>query len=310
MDPLDTNSLQDVIRCHMCDSPVPPLYCDICQFNLCKNCAGEHLVDESKFHLVVLIKHRKPNYTYSYPKCAEHTTKLCELHWEQCNIPVCVQCVSSKKHKAHDVEDILKFMERKNKALKADLEELGKIIYPKYQQIVSNFSVQRADLNRHIEKLRSCLDKRGQDWHREIDNIVRKLKSDIQEMESEQLSVLKKQEDEIKQSVLETTQIIFKMKKILDSNDVYLLSEYKSRNVEFRKLPPKLIVSLPTFTPRRINTEKLSKQFGSLSAPSFSKKANFSSLNITLFHDLLEQDDSFESTVQDETYEGKDSDFF
>lgn len=49
MDPLDTNSLQDVIRCHMCDSPVPPLYCDICQFNLCKNCAGEHLVDQISF---------------------------------------------------------------------------------------------------------------------------------------------------------------------------------------------------------------------------------------------------------------------
>lgn len=73
-------------------------------------------------------------------------------------------------------------------------------------------------------------------------------------MESEHLSVLKKQEDEIKQSVLEITQSICKMKKILDSNDVYLLSEYKSRNVEYRKL----IVYLPTFTSRRINTETLS----------------------------------------------------
>lgn len=93
-------------------------------------------------------------------------------------------------------------MDGKHKALKADLEELRKIIYPKYQQIVSNFPVQRADLNRHIEKLRSVLDKRGQDWHREIVNIIRKLKFDIQEMESEHSSVLTKQENEIKQSVL------------------------------------------------------------------------------------------------------------
>lgn len=40
------------------------------------------------------------------------------------------------------------------------------------------------------------------------------------------------------------------------------------------------------------------------------KNPNFSSLNITLFHDSLKQGDSFESTVQDKTYEGKDSDFF
>eukprot|EP00105_Crassostrea_gigas_P010102 XP_011425264.1 PREDICTED: E3 ubiquitin-protein ligase TRIM63-like [Crassostrea gigas] len=260
MDP--RNSAQDVIRCDLCEIPLPPLYCAICHINLCKVCVGEHLLDESKLHIVVPFKHRQS--TPSYPKCQEHTTKLCELHCEQCGIPVCVQCVSSKKHKAHDVEDILSYLEGRNKALQADLEELGKLIYPKYQEIASSFPAQRVDLQRNTEELISAVNKRGDDWHREIDNIIRKLKSDIKETESEHLAFLKKQEYEINQTILEITHNIGELKELLDSNDIYLLSTYKSKNAELSKLPPKFIFTFPCFSSQRIDTEQLLRQFGSL----------------------------------------------
>lgn len=173
---------------------------------------------------------------------------------------------TSKKHAAHGVVDILDFIEKKNKTLQADIEELGKIIYPKYQEIASSFSVQKDDLNGNTEKLISAITKRGEDWHREIDNIIRKLKSDIEKTESENVSVIKKQEVKINNSLSEITHSINELKKLLDSNDANLLSTYKSRNAEFRRLPPKLVITLPHFSPQRIDTDQLFQQFGSLTA--------------------------------------------
>lgn len=259
-------TLQDVVLCKLCEEPVPPLYCEVCQINLCKACAGEHLLDGSKFHIVVPIKHRKSSPKISYPECQIHTTKLCELHCEKCDIPMCVQCVSSNKHKAHDVVDVLSYLNSKNKALQADLEELGNFIHPKYQEIASSFPVQKAALKRNAGELISAINERGEDWHREIDNIVRKLKSDIKESECKHLAFLKEQEVGINHNISEIKQIIVGLKKKLDSNDGCLISKYKSRNAEFRKLPPKLIISLPSFTYQRIITKKLIEQFGSLSA--------------------------------------------
>lgn len=156
-----------------------------------------------------------------------------------------------------------KFFERKSKALRADLEELGKLIYPYYQEIASSFLVQRVNLKRNSEKLISAINDRGEDWRREID-IIKKLKSGTEITESEHMDFLQKQEDEINRSISEMSQTIGELKKLKDSNDVSLLCKYKSRNAEFREMPPKFVVTLPSFSFPKTDTKQLTQLTGFL----------------------------------------------
>uniref|UniRef100_A0A8W8LKP5 B box-type domain-containing protein n=2 Tax=Magallana gigas TaxID=29159 RepID=A0A8W8LKP5_MAGGI len=256
-------SLQDVLRCHLCETPAPPMYCAICDKYLCKACEKDHLSDLSKKHKVLPFKKRK-----YIPKCQKHSSKICEHYCEQCHLPVCAKCASSEEHTDHQFIEIIKVMDNKKEIIQKNLQELEKTIYLKYQEIASIITDQKSTLNENSQKLTTEIDKHGEDLHREINNIIRNMKSNMEEMDTEHLAVLDKQEDEIKHTISEITQTITELKTLLDSNDVSRVSAYKSRNDEFRRLPPKLTVSLPSFTPQKINKEQLYQQFGSLSASS------------------------------------------
>ncbi|XP_062592014.1 uncharacterized protein LOC134253507 [Saccostrea cucullata] len=264
MDPLDR--AQVLLLCDLCQTAALQSHCELCQINLCKACVGEHLSDSSKRHKVVPYKHRKSTPNVNYPKCPYHTQKHCELYCEKCDIPLCSTCISSDKHHGHTFTDILQKPSFVQEILNKDLKELENRIHPTYEEIASDLNSEKFNLEKHYEKLTTAVTKQGEDWRREIYIIVNKKKSEIDEMKTKHLAALNKQEKEIKKITYDVKQCIYDLKKLIHSNDVSLASTYKTRNAEFRSLPPKIKVSTPSFSPHPINTEKLHQMFGSLSA--------------------------------------------
>lgn len=73
------------------------------------------------------------------------------------------------------------------------------------------------------------------------------------------------------------------LKKLLDNNDVYTVCSYKSKNTEPRRLPTKVILTIPTFSMQMIDTERLHKKFGVLSEFSIEKDSKTESIELQSF---------------------------
>ncbi|XP_048743821.2 chromosome alignment-maintaining phosphoprotein 1-like [Ostrea edulis] len=256
-------SAQDVLLCDLCETFPLQSHCEFCQINLCTNCVGKHLLDASRKHRVIPFR-EKCFTTKVYPKCPKHADKHCELYCEDCDVPVCSTCVSDK-HRGHILCNVLKKLGSKAQSLQKDLEELKTRIYPRYEKMASDVQTEKAGLETNYEKLTTAADQQGEILHREITAIVNQRKSDIAGMKTKHMAALNKNTDEITHSITELKQIIVNLKAILESNDISLISTYKSRNNEFRRLPPKVRVSLPSFSPQKINTDQLREMFGSVS---------------------------------------------
>lgn len=134
-------------------------------------------------------------------------------------------------------------------------------------------------------KVENEIDKKGKEWHGEIDTVIKKLKSNNAEKNTEQMSALHKNESEIERRISEIKQIIQDQRRILDSSYVCLISTYKSRNAEFKKFPPCFTVSFTTFISQQIDKEQICQQFGFLSDTSIAEDHDDKSISKRAFID-------------------------
>ncbi|XP_062568429.1 E3 ubiquitin-protein ligase TRIM71-like [Saccostrea cucullata] len=278
MDP--RTSAQDVMRCDLCETAVVQMHCDTCLVNLCKACVGEHIsTGESKDHKVVKFQERKS--TPLYPICTTHNKEQCEMFCKQCDIPVCISCVALNQHLGHELSKILQVLADKKDVIIKERNELNDTIYPTYQDIASDVQNRMSQLEKEYGDLPTAITKLGEDWHREIDKLVKKLKAEVDEIKNTQLQTLQEHLDEINKTMSEIKDEINSMETVIDTNDLSKLFGVTSNLNTYRNLPHKILPSLPKFSPGKIQDEELSKLFGALSASSLTSDKHGYSMKTT-----------------------------
>ncbi|XP_061168250.1 E3 ubiquitin-protein ligase TRIM71-like isoform X2 [Saccostrea echinata] len=269
MDP--RTSAQDVMRCDLCDTAVVQMHCDTCLVNLCKACVGEHMIsDESKKHEIVRFQLRKS--TLIYPLCKFHKNERCEMYCNQCDIPICSACIASGNHSGHNILQIIKVYNARKEEIEREMKEIEQNIYPTYQNIASDVQNRISQLEKEYGDLSTAITKHGEDWHREIDKLVKNLKAEVEKMKAKHHDALKAHKDEINQLITDIYNEIQASSKLLELNDISLFLKFNTNIQEFRKLPSKVNVTLPHFTPTQYQPEQLIKLFGNLSSLSLTSE--------------------------------------
>jgi hypothetical protein len=183
---------------------------------------------------------------------------------------VCSFCTtSSDKHRGHTFSSLSEIHNKRKADITEDSEEIENIISPTYEEMASNLETQIGNLDGVYGKFTTIVTEHGDEWHREVDKAINRMKNEIEEMKTQHQELLKKHLDEIKQIQSLIAQSLITLKKMEESNEVSVTMEYRSQNQEFRKLPPRVRVSLPTFSPNAIDGEQLYKSLGSWISLSF-----------------------------------------
>ncbi|XP_052676954.1 uncharacterized protein LOC128158237, partial [Crassostrea angulata] len=276
MDP--HSSAQDVHRCDLCETAIVHSYCDFCHVNLCKPCIIDHILDEYDKHKIVPFQKRRSTLIHS--KCETHPHRKCEFQCKDYNnMLVCSSCMASKQHKGHNFVEVTEVYKTKKDDIKKDTKELENHISPTYEEIAFDLENQLASLDGGYEKLETSMSNQGEQWHREIDFIVNKMKTEISKIKVKHKELLQKHLNEIKQIQSLIKETLHALRKIEESTEVSPIIEYSSKIREFSKLPPKVKVSLPTFIPKPIDREKLSIWFGHITPLSTATEENILSQN-------------------------------
>ncbi|XP_078335883.1 uncharacterized protein LOC111101886 isoform X1 [Crassostrea virginica] len=255
---------QDVARCDLCEIAIVQSYCDFCHVNLCKPCIGEHISDDySKKHIIVPFQQRRT--TPIYPKCEKHPNNTCKLQCKDCNIFLCTDCLASEQHnKEHKLSKLEEVFRQTKDHIHRDKEELKEEILPVYEEISTEIKNQIANLDVDYQKFTTQMSKHREELHREIDNAMNQREKEIDENKLKHLSILTKHLEEIKQLQSLMQESLHNLNEMEESNEVTPTIHYSSKNQEFSKLPPKVIVSMPKFIPKPIEKEELCSLIGKL----------------------------------------------
>ncbi|XP_056001411.1 E3 ubiquitin-protein ligase TRIM71-like [Ostrea edulis] len=252
-----TNQAQEIITCDLCAKPTRK-FCNNCQVSLCVECVSKHVDKlDSLPHDIVPFKDRKVD----FPECEFHSNQRCEVHCQQCDVPVCLKCIVGV-HNGHKVKDMPESFNDKKKELEEETKEIEFTIIPqckkKNEETESKISITRAEcdeLETEKEKLRKF-------WHQEVDTIFNTLGSLMESLKENHLAALISHQSKINNCIPDMIQTVQRNKEILKSKRVFEVTNHKSKLAAFRNMPTDIDVKLPSLKTNIAQGRELSLELG------------------------------------------------
>lgn len=155
---------------------------------MCEQCRNEHQKNKkTKNHEVVHYKQRKRQLPVE--KCKIHSTKDIDLLCEECQIPLCYKCATTKEHRGHVFTDLEMVFADKVTLFQEEIAKIRNHLEPSCQDLKKEISRDVTEIKKKMEGLRTSVKTEAES----LKNLVDTVTSDSIE-----------QTNKIEQSILET----------------------------------------------------------------------------------------------------------
>ncbi|XP_061176971.1 E3 ubiquitin-protein ligase TRIM9-like [Saccostrea echinata] len=212
----DMGFAQVLITCNHCSKKKAELFCNNCNVNLCKVCVGQHILSLPSQRHDVIRYSLKYNET-PQPLCRFHPDQKCDLFCQQCDIPVCTDCIAAKKHVHHEMRKTTSVYKEKKDIISRETHFLEEKICPRYKRIIEEIEESILDFPKSNANLKLDISKHSQELHRIVDRVINKLLSDVDIMENQDLKKMKKNLSEFQNFLSAVQEIIKRNKELLQS---------------------------------------------------------------------------------------------
>ena len=183
---------QEVVVCNLCQEPVS-FFCRRCGVNLCDQCALSHLRTKSKFgHDVVDFASKDDDDSFL---CDSHPQHECLAYCKTCDVPICILCVSIK-HKSHEISELHDKIEGLLKDIALENNRL-QLFCGQLKNLLDHTTKQLSSLSSFYQDKKVEIRVHGEEWHRQIDNHVKKLHQELDDMKEEHEAILQRQKNAV-----------------------------------------------------------------------------------------------------------------
>ncbi|XP_022320064.2 uncharacterized protein LOC111122565 [Crassostrea virginica] len=244
---------QEAVECGLCQNPVS-FFCRRCGVNLCDSCLPDHV--RAKHDVVDYASKDDDDVCF----CDSHPENKCSAYCQKCDVPICILCVSIK-HRSHEISELQDKVEELLKDISGENDRLQSFRH-EMETLLDHTTKQLSSLSSFYQQKKDEVTAREKEWHKLIDNHVKKLHQELDELQKQSESAIQKQNREFEEMIGKMDEMNRKTTVLQKSKNVTEMQKFRLVIKEQKTLREFTQYTFPTFLEYKIDENYMKTYFG------------------------------------------------
>ncbi|XP_065938412.1 E3 ubiquitin-protein ligase TRIM71-like [Magallana gigas] len=242
-------------------------YCNDCHQPMCEQCRDEHQKNtKTKSHEVVPYKQRKR--PLPVEKCKIHPTKELVIFCEECQIPLCYKCTTTKEHRGHMFTDLEMVFDEKVSLCQDEIAKIRNYFEPTSQDLKKDIAGDVREIKKIMEGLRTSMKAEAEVVKKLVDTVTSDKIEQADKMEQSLLETFYGQNQNIDDYINYLNDLIKTFYGYLSPSNIEQLTfALNSENLMIRPIPETSKPVPPVFTAGQYSKEDVAILLGRITVP-------------------------------------------